>query len=102
MHKGPWKRTQQAPTTPNIVAYCWPTMLRPFALAKSVTGFKLCSTSASIVVVPCKRTQQVATLLGTTMPGVVSQQCWVRLNGLKGLLESFLLCFYFIVHPEGS
>ena len=32
--------------------------------AKSLTGFKLYATSANIVVVPCKRTQQVTTLLG--------------------------------------
>ena len=38
-------------------------------------------TSANIVVVPCKRTQQVTTLLGPTMLGVVGQQCWVRLHG---------------------
>ena len=38
-------------------------------------------TSAKIVVVPCKRTQQVTTLMGPTMLGVVGQQCWVRLHG---------------------
>ena len=38
-------------------------------------------TSANIVVVPCKRTQQVTTLLGATMLGVVGQHCWVRLHG---------------------
>ena len=32
-HKGPCKRTQQVPTTPNIVGCCWPTLLRPFAWA---------------------------------------------------------------------
>ena len=48
---------------------------------KSLTGFKLYATSANIVVVPCKRTQQVTTLLGPTMLGVVGQQCWVRLHG---------------------
>ena len=32
--KGPCKRTQQVPTTPNIVVCCWPTTLRPFAWAK--------------------------------------------------------------------
>ena len=35
--------------------------------AKSLTGFKLYATSANIVVVPCKRTQQVTTLLGATL-----------------------------------
>ena len=52
---------------------------------KSLTGFKLYTTSvnnANIVVVPCKRKQQVATLLGSTMLGVVGQQCWIRLHGL--------------------
>ena len=48
---------------------------------KSLTGFKLYATSANIVVVPCKRTQQVTTLLGLTMLGVVGQQYWVRLHG---------------------
>ena len=38
-------------------------------------------TSADIVVVPCKRTQQVTALLGPTVLGVVGQQCWVRLHG---------------------
>ena len=47
---------------------------------KSLTGFKLYATSANIVV-PCKRTQQVTTLLGPTILGVVGQQCWVRLHG---------------------
>ena len=46
-----------------------------------MTGFKLYATSANIVVVPCKRTQQGTTLLGPTMLGVVGQQCWVRLHG---------------------
>ena len=42
------------------------------------------ATSASIVVVPCKRMQQVSTLLGPTMLGVaiVGQQCCVRLHGV--------------------
>ena len=47
---------------------------------KSLTGFKLYATSVNIVVVPCKRTQQVTTLLGPTMLGVVGQQCCVRLH----------------------
>ena len=47
---------------------------------KSLTGFKLNATSANIVVVPCKWTQQVPTLLGPTILGVVGQQCWVRLH----------------------
>ena len=48
---------------------------------KSLTGFELYATSANIVVVPCKRAQQVTTLLGPTMLGVVGQQCCVRLHG---------------------
>ena len=48
---------------------------------KSLTGFKLFATSANTVVVPCKRMQQVTTLLGPTMLGVVGQQCWVHLHG---------------------
>ena len=56
---------------------CWVRLHGP----KSLTGFKLYATSANIVVVPCKRTQQVTTLLGPTMLGVVGQQCRVRLHG---------------------
>ena len=38
-------------------------------------------TSANIVVVPCKQTQQIDTIfLGPKMLGVVGQQCWVRLH----------------------
>ena len=51
------------------------------SLLESLTGFKLYATSANIVVVPCKRTQQVTALLGLTMLDVVGQQCWVRLHG---------------------
>ena len=36
---------------------------------KSLTGFKLYAISANIVVFPCKRKQQVTTLLGPTMLG---------------------------------
>ena len=68
---------------------------------KSLTGFKLYTTRANIVVVPCKRMQQVTTLLGPTMLGkalgVLGQQCWVRLHGpldgiSKSLLEASILC----------
>ena len=38
-------------------------------------------TSTNIVMVPCKRTQQVTTLLGPIMLGVFGQQCWVHLHG---------------------
>ena len=31
LSEGPCKRTQQVPTTPNIVECCWPIMLCPFA-----------------------------------------------------------------------
>ena len=41
----------------------------PLRGPKSLTSFKLYATSANIVVVPCKRTQQVTTLLGPTMLG---------------------------------
>ena len=63
----------------NNVGTCW---------AKSLTGFKLYATTANIVMVPYKRTQQVTTLLGPTMLGVVGQQCCVRLHGPLGLLET--------------
>ena len=42
-------------------------------------------TTPNIVVVLCKRTQQVTTLLGPTLLGVAGQQCWVRLHGSKSL-----------------
>ena len=51
-------RTTDA-TSRNIIARCWPTMLRPLYRPKSLTDFILCATSANIVVVPCKRTQHV-------------------------------------------
>ena len=38
-------------------------------------------TSANIDVVLCKRKQQVTTLLGPIVLGVVGQQCCVRLHG---------------------
>ena len=44
-------------------------------------------TSANIVVVPCKRTQQVTTLLGPTLLHVVSQQCCVCLHGPVSLIS---------------
>ena len=34
--QGPCERTQQEPTTPNIVGCCWPTMLCPFAWALTI------------------------------------------------------------------
>ena len=40
-------------------------------------------TSANIDVVLCKRKQQVTTLLGPTVLGVIGQQCCVRLHGPK-------------------
>ena len=45
---------------------------------KSLTGFKLYATSANIVVVPCKWTQQVGP---DNVACVVGQQCCVRLHG---------------------
>ena len=61
------------------VGTCW---------AKRLTGFKLYATTANIVMVPYKRTQQVTTLLGPTMLGVFGQQCCVRLHGPLGLIET--------------
>ena len=83
-------------TAPNIVGrVVGQHMLRPFAWPKSLTGFKLYITIANIVGVPCKRTQQVTTLLGPSMLGktlgVIGQQCWVRLHGpLDGISKSLL------------
>ena len=49
---------------------------------KSLTGFKLYATCANIVVVPCKRTQQVTTLLGPNNVGCCWPTIsWVRLHG---------------------
>ena len=95
-------KCQQLPTLLGVVSQqCCVRLHGP----KSLTGFKLYATRANIVVVPCKRTQQVTTLLGPTMLAVVSQQCWVRLHGPLGakctcrqyfncikLCTSFLLC----------
>ena len=61
----PCKRAQHCCATLRRSQTCW---------AKSLTGFKLYATCANIVVVPCKRTQQVTTC-------VVGQQCYVRLHG---------------------
>ena len=72
---------QQVPTTPNVVGFCWPTMLHLLHEPKTLTSFKLYATSANTVVAPCKQRQQVTTLLGPTMLGVVGQQCWIRLHG---------------------
>ena len=50
-------------TSHNIIACCWGfltnTVVPVYMGLKSLTGFKLYATSANIVVVPCKRTQQV-------------------------------------------
>ena len=60
---------------------------------KSLTGFKLYATSANIVVVPCKRTQQVTTLLGPTMLGVVGRNNVGSVcMGLKAL--GYLYCLF--------
>ena len=77
-HANRRNKCQQLPTLSGVVGQqCCVRLHGP----KSLTGFKLYATSANIVVVPCKRTQQVTTLLGPTMLGVVGQQCWVRLHG---------------------
>ena len=111
-------KCQQLPTLLGVVGLqCCARLHGP----KSLTGFKLYATSANIVVVPCKRTQQVATLLGPTMLsvvgivvvpckrtqqvatllgptmlGVVGQQCWVRLHGPLQL--QMCACKYFFVN----
>ena len=81
---------QTDPTLLGVVSTCCVRLHGP----KSLTGFKLYATSANIVVVPCKRTQQVTTLLGPTMLGIVGQQCWVRLHGpllRENLMEWMIL-----------
>ena len=77
-HANGRNKCQQLPTLLSVTGQrCCVSLHGP----KSLNGFKLYATSANIVVVPCKRTQQVTTLLGPTMLGVVGQQCWVRLHG---------------------
>ena len=81
-HANGRNKCQQLPTLLGVVGQqCCVCLHGP----KSLTGFKLYATSAKIVVVPCKRTQQVTTLLGPTMLGVVGQQCCVCLHGPKSL-----------------
>ena len=82
---------QQHPTMFGVVGTCCVRLHGP----KSLTVFKLYATSANIVVVPGKRTQQVTTLLGPTMLGVVGQQCWVRLHGIGIYLCVFKSVFVF-------
>ena len=79
-HANGRNKCQQLPTLLGVVGQqCCVRLHDP----KSLTGFKLhvYATSANIVAVPCKRSQQVTTLLGPTMLGVVCQQCWDRLHG---------------------
>ena len=84
-HANGCNKCQQLPTLLGVVGQqCCVRLHGP----KSLTGFKLQYTqhvpgSANIVVDPCKWTQQVTTLLGPTMLGVVGQQCWVRCMDLK-------------------
>ena len=78
-------------TSANNSQHCW--VLLANNVAPVCMGLKVwpvlnymqqVPTSANIVVLLCKRTQQVTTLLGPTMLGVVGQQCWVRLHGALG------------------
>ena len=63
---------------------------------KSLTGFNLYATSANIVVVPCKRTQQVTTLLGSTMLGPFA---WaLRLNHPMQKLIRFLFIIFIYLY----
>ena len=77
-HANGRNKKQQLPTLLGVVdQQCCVRLHRP----KSLTGFATGAARANIVVVPCKRTQQVTTLLGPTMLSVVGQQCWVPLHG---------------------
>ena len=61
---------------------------------KSLTGFNLYATSTNIVVVPCKRTQQVTTLLGPTMLGPFA---WaLRLNHPDAKINSVFIYYFYI------
>ena len=65
-HANGRNKCQQLPTLLGAVGQqCCVRLHEP----KSLTSFKLYATSANIVVIPCKRTQQVTTLLGPTMLG---------------------------------
>ena len=72
-HANGRNKCQQLPTMLGVVGQqCCVRLHGP----KSLTGFKLYTTSANIVVVPCKRTQQVTTYW--------AQQCWVLLANNVG------------------
>ena len=75
--------TQQVPTLLGFHANRRNIVALTLHRSQNNRNVKTCyATSANIVVVPCKRTQQITTLLGPTILGVVGQQCWVRLHGL--------------------
>ena len=81
---------QTDPTSANNSKHCW--VLLANNVASVCMGQKVwpvsnftqqVPTSANIVVVPCKRTQLVTTLLGPTVLGIVGQQYWVTCSRSK-------------------
>ena len=92
LFKGPCKQMQQVIILLHVVGgdfgqqFCIH-LHRP----KSLTGFKLCATSANIVVVPCKWTQHVV----PTMLHVVSQQCCILLaNNVASICMGLNTCSF--------
>ena len=84
-HANGRNKCQQLPTMLGVVGHQCCIRLHG---SKSLTGFKLYATSANTVVVPCKQTQQVTTLLGPTMLGVVGP---TMLGPFHGPLVSFVI-----------
>ena len=80
------KTMQTDAISANNSQHCWVLLANNVAFIcmhgpKTLNGFKLYATSANIVVVPRKWTQQVTKLLSPTMLSVVGQQRCVRLHG---------------------
>ena len=89
----PSRPMQTDATSANNSQHCWMLLANNVAWPKSLTGFKLYATNAKKCQHCCgsmQTDQQVTTLLGPTMLGVVGQQCWIRLHGplcYKGLKD---------------
>ena len=76
-HANGSNKCQQLPTMLGVVGQqCCVRLHGP----KSLTGFKLYTTSANIFVIPCKRTQQVTTLSQHVGPNNVGC-CWPTMLG---------------------
>ena len=93
-HANGRNKCQQLPTMLGVVGQQCCVRLHG---SKSLTGFKLYATSANTLVVPCKQTQQVTTLLGPTMLGVVGP---TMLGPFHGPLVSFVIDVSLKVDPS--